>query len=640
VTADVVAPVAVDEGWPEVVVPGGEAAAELDRVDRGVTASPPVPETAGQGPALVDESVDVAFSRRPGPRPARPSAGRPVTPPPAAARPDKAAETTAGAPSGFDVCTSVRCRAKIRWARTMSGDRMPVDYAPDPLGNLVWTMKSKGDWRLREITASEEPDVSLKRWTSHFASCPEATRFRRRDQGRPAARPRLEVVPPAAPGVLLAVDGNSLAHRAFHAYEKSGMRTPDGRPLWAVYGFLALLVGIIDRTTPDAVVVGFDDPGVSLRRDRYPEYKAGRPERSEDLYAQMTDIAVLLGELGVSVVTPAGLEADDVLASAAVEAERDGWRCVVATSDKDAFGLITEATTVLRLVSGLDNAVELTPGVLLEQYGVTPAQWRDYTALVGDKSDNLPGVLGVGPKTAVKLLAACGTLDAALADPGAAVAAVGKAPAAKLATDAAAEAIARNRDLMAPVSDLPIGPAGCRPSIAGGEVAKVLRDRHLPSLIERTVAVLARPTPVAAARLAPVRESKTAPAQQPAWSEPAPTLEVLGSDQDETDRTCPGCAAVCPARVPLAGDPDGPGVLVAEAAPLGDVLMVSEGGRWVAQRISGYVGDISNRRREHACTVYGGTCVTPGHGDRRARPYPGGWFCDGCAGNRGRNQAT
>ncbi len=102
------------------------------------------------------------------------------------------------------------------------------------------------------------------------------------------------------------------------------------------------------------------------------------------------------------------------------------------------------------------------------------------------------------------------------------------------------------------------------------------------------------------------------------------------------------CATVCPARVPLAGEASWAGVLVARVALLGNLLLVPDGDGWVARRIAGFVGDISNRREEHACVVYPGTCVSPGHGGQPARLYPGGWFCDGCAANpnRGWNRAT
>lgn len=606
--------------WPAVTTPGGQLSLVGDGPDDGGTASPPAPETAGQKPGRVAYSADPIGHALPGHARRPPVGSGPATSAP-------------GAPGAHDVCKAKRCGVKIRWAKTDTGEAIPVDYAPDPAGNLVRYMRSRGDWRVRVVKDGEVLDPSLTRWTSHFATCPEATKFRRRDQPRPApsapAAPALEVAAAPGPGVLLVVDGPSLGHRAFHAYERTNMRDPDGAPVWAIFGFLKLLVGVIERVRPDAVLVGFDDRDGSARRDRFPDYKAGRGERSEDLHVQLDQLPGLLGELGVATMTPPALEADDVLASAAVAAEAAGWRCVIATSDKDAFGLITEATTVLRLMDGLDNAVTMTPAALVEKYAVAPGQWRDYCALIGDKSDNLAGVLGIGPKTAVKLLAACGTLDAALADPAAAVAAVGKTYAGKLTADGAAEAIARNRDIMAEVNWLPFTPEAGRPHLAGGAIARVLKAWRMPSLIDRAVAALAV-ADLTGARLVPVPAAAPASSPAPRRSAIAPPLEQMAGEQAEVDRTCGECGEVCAARVPLAGGGAGETVLLVAEHMLGDAQLVPAGDGWAAERIHGYGGNRDNRRTEHRCTVYPGWCVTPGHDGRPARLYPGGWFCDGC----------
>ncbi|MDT7578670.1 MAG: 5-3 exonuclease, partial [Pseudonocardiales bacterium] len=117
--------------------------------------------------------------------------------------------------------------------------------------------------------------------------------------------------------VWLAVDGNSLVHRSFHAQAHTALHTPDGRPMWAVRGLLAQLVAAIERIGPDLVVVGFDDPEVSSRRNRWPQYKAARSDKLATLVEQLELAADVLRGLGIAVVVPAGLEADDVLASAA-----------------------------------------------------------------------------------------------------------------------------------------------------------------------------------------------------------------------------------------------------------------------------------------------------------------------------------
>jgi 5'-3' exonuclease len=217
--------------------------------------------------------------------------------------------------------------------------------------------------------------------------------------------------------LLLAVDGNSLVHRSFHALAATGMRSVAGEPMWAVRGLLTQLVAAVERIGPAAVVVGFDDPDVSARRQRWPQYKANRVEKLDSLVQQLTLAAAVLGELGIHVVTPAGLEADDVLASAARHALDTGGKTVIMTSDRDSFALIDQHTSVLRIINGgVEASPLLSPSRLFTMLGVTPSQYRDFAALRGDPSDNLPGVRGIGPKTAAKLLAALGTASAAFDD--------------------------------------------------------------------------------------------------------------------------------------------------------------------------------------------------------------------------------
>ncbi len=195
---------------------------------------------------------------------------------------------------------------------------------------------------------------------------------------------------------VLAVDGNSLLHRAFHASARTMYRTPDGAQGWAVRGLLSQLVAAVDRVCADAVVVGFDDRGNSSRKRRWPSYKAQRAPKPESLERQL-DLAVeVLRELGVVVVVPEGLEADDVLASVAAQAPALGAQTVVATSDRDSFSLIDEHTRMLRILNGgVDASPLLDPERLAMVTGVRPEQYLDLAALRGDTSDNLPGVHGV-----------------------------------------------------------------------------------------------------------------------------------------------------------------------------------------------------------------------------------------------------
>jgi DNA polymerase-1 len=260
---------------------------------------------------------------------------------------------------------------------------------------------------------------------------------------------------------VLAIDGNSLLHRAFHASARSGFQL-DGRPAWAVRGLLSQLVAAVDRVSADAVVVGFDDRGNSSRKKRWPTYKAQRTPKPETLEYQL-DLAVqVLRHLGVVVVVPPGLEADDVLASVSAQAPAMGARTVVATSDRDSFALIGEHTRMLRILNGgVDASPLLDPARLAMVTGVRPEQYSDLAALRGDASDNLPGVSGFGAKTAVKLLTDLDTAEAAFADAVAGgercKAAVGAARAKTLATGEARERYDFNREVMSMVTTAELG---------------------------------------------------------------------------------------------------------------------------------------------------------------------------------------
>jgi DNA polymerase-1 len=262
--------------------------------------------------------------------------------------------------------------------------------------------------------------------------------------------------------VLLAVDGNSLVHRSFHSQAGTGLRSADGRPLWAIRGLLTQLVAAAERLCPTAIVVGFDDPVASTRRTRWPQYKAGRTEKLPSLVSQLDGAAEVLRGMGIAVVVPDGLEADDVLASAASFAPTVGARTVIMTSDRDAFALIDEHTRVLRIINGgVDASPLLTPDLLAVMLGIRPEQYCDYAALRGDPSDNLPGVRGVGAKTAARLLAELGSAAAVfedLAAGGARVrAAVGSAAATRLAQPEARAAWELNCQVMRMHRDLDLG---------------------------------------------------------------------------------------------------------------------------------------------------------------------------------------
>lgn len=253
-------------------------------------------------------------------------------------------------------------------------------------------------------------------------------------------------------GTLLAVDGNSLVHRSFHAQAHTG------QPSWAVRGLLTQLVHAVERVRPVAVVVGFDDPDASTRRDRWPQYKANRAEKLDTLVAQLAAAATALRDLGVAVVVPPGLEADDVLCSTAAVGRAAGLRTVVVTSDRDAFALIDDTTSVLRIIDGgVEASPLMTPERLVMLLGVHPRQYRDFAALRGDPSDNLPGVRGVGPRTAARLLAEFGTAAAAFDDPAAVRERLGGGVANRLAAEGARAAWELNCQVMTMHDDVDLG---------------------------------------------------------------------------------------------------------------------------------------------------------------------------------------
>lgn len=298
---------------------------------------------------------------------------------------------------------------------------------------------------------------------------------------------------PADPApLLLAVDGDSLLHRAHHAMISGGDRDGDGRPTWALRGLLTFIASAAARLTPDALVVGFDCRVHSVRKAEWPSYKAQRADKAPALAEQLAGAPELLREAGLCVAVVTGFEADDVLASAAALAREQGWRSTLVTSDRDAFALIDDTTSVLRVVKGgIDASPVLTPSALTAAYQVTAAQYRDYAALRGDLSDNLPGVAGIGPAIAARLLAAFGTLDDAYAaldggryDEVSAV--IGAAAAASLASEEGRAAVVRNRRLMAMHADLDLpAPEAMRLPLLRGQVLPALRAREIrlgPSL--------------------------------------------------------------------------------------------------------------------------------------------------------------
>jgi DNA polymerase I len=213
---------------------------------------------------------------------------------------------------------------------------------------------------------------------------------------------------------LLAIDGDSLAHRAYHALPKS-MKSATGLPSGAIVGFANFLLRLWQTEQPRAVLVGWDCIGEpTYRSEAFPSYQSGR-QFDPELLEQLELLPELVRAMGFAAAKEPGYEADDFLAAAVAGEEARKGLTLVATSDRDAFQLVSERTTVLQPVKGVSELARVGPAEVRERYGVDPQQVPDFIALRGDPSDKLPGAPGVGPKTAATILAEHGSLDSALA---------------------------------------------------------------------------------------------------------------------------------------------------------------------------------------------------------------------------------
>ena len=208
------------------------------------------------------------------------------------------------------------------------------------------------------------------------------------------------------------LDGNSLAYRAFYALPAENFKTQGGLTTNAVYGFTAMLINLLRDEQPTHVAAAFDVSRQTFRADKYPEYKAGRSSTPDEFRGQIDITKEVLAALGITVLAEPGFEADDIIATLATQAEDEGYRVLVVTGDRDALQLVTDDVTVLYPRKGVSELTRFTPEAVLDKYGLTPAQYPDFAALRGDPSDNLPGIPGVGEKTATKWIAEYGSLQA------------------------------------------------------------------------------------------------------------------------------------------------------------------------------------------------------------------------------------
>ena len=286
---------------------------------------------------------------------------------------------------------------------------------------------------------------------------------------------------------LLLLDGHSLAYRAFFALPVENFSTTTGQPTNAVYGFTSMLINVLRDEAPTHLAVAFDVSRQTFRAAEYSEYKANRSASPVEFNGQVSLVREVLTALRVPMVDREGYEADDVIATLATQAEAAGYDVLICTGDRDAFQLVSDSVTVLYPRKGVSDLARITPAAVQERYGVPPHHYPDVAALVGESSDNLPGVPGVGPKTAAKWILQFGSLDEV-------VARVDQIPgkAGDSLRDHLADVI-RNRRINELVRDLelPLGPAdvAVKPwdrtevhRIFDGLEFRVLRDRLFATL--------------------------------------------------------------------------------------------------------------------------------------------------------------
>ncbi|MGH3821323.1 MAG: DNA polymerase I, partial [Pseudonocardiaceae bacterium] len=215
-----------------------------------------------------------------------------------------------------------------------------------------------------------------------------------------------------SPPRLLLLDGHSLAYRAFFALPAENFRTTTGQTTNAVYGFTSMLINLLRDEQPSHVAAAFDVSRKTFRAEAYAPYKANRSTTPDEFRGQVSLIHDVLGTLGIPVLTKDNYEADDLIATLVTRAEPEGFQVLVCTGDRDALQLVSDQVTVLYPRKGVSDLTRFTPAEVAERYGLTPQQYPDYAALRGDPSDNLPGIPGVGEKTAARWVREFGSLDA------------------------------------------------------------------------------------------------------------------------------------------------------------------------------------------------------------------------------------
>ncbi|NNG98007.1 DNA polymerase I [Gordonia araii] len=294
--------------------------------------------------------------------------------------------------------------------------------------------------------------------------------------------------------LLMLLDGHSLAYRAFFALPAENFKTAGGQTTNAVYGFTSMLINLLRDEQPTHIAAAFDVSRKTFRSERYPEYKAQRDKSPDEFRGQVDLTKEVLGAMGIPVFAVDGFEADDVIATLTTQAREKDYRVLVVTGDRDALQLVDPETTVLYPKRGVSELTRFTPEEVEKKYGLTPQQYPDYAALRGDPSDNLPGIPGVGEKTAAKWIREYGSLVGLVDNVEDVRGKVGDALRANLS------AVLTNRELTELVRDvdLPAGPEEL--ALAGWDreqIHKLFDDLEFRVLRDRLFSTLSSPEPEA-----------------------------------------------------------------------------------------------------------------------------------------------
>jgi len=396
---------------------------------------------------------------------------------------------------------------------------------------------------------------------------------------------------------LAVIDGNSLLHRAFHALPVT-MTAPDGRPTNAAYGFISMLLKLTESFRPEGLIVAFDKGRPAFRSEVLERYKVHRPPTPGELKPQFGIVKELLAAMNVPVVECEGWEGDDLLGTFAERGEAAGMRVLLFTGDKDAYQLVTDSVSVVSTKKGITDIVVYDPAGVEERLGVRPDQVPDYLGLKGDTSDNIPGVPGIGEKTAAKLIQQYGSLDEV---PGK----VGENLRANVDEAVASRTVATIRRDVPVECDIDNCMWG---DIDATAVAKVFTDYRMVSLVERVLALgrmharrAADPEAGAGAGAAleaagavemnaacedeelwPVRTDDDAVAKLHAALEAGETVAAAADDAGESLFPCDDIVFALPSREVVVIDGERAGEALLEALRRG--TLVAPDLKWLVQR--------------------------------------------------------